>query len=111
VALDEEEGLPWPDPRRVGAWWAANRTRFAVGTPYLLGLPKAGADWLGILREGTQRQRAAAALELALRQPEAPMFEIRARAALQRRQLARAAAGAAAGTGGAQTDATAAHAA
>ena len=36
-------------------------------------------DWLqDVLRNGRQRQRAAAALELALQQPGQPLFEVRA---------------------------------
>ena len=36
-------------------------------------------DWLqGVLRNGRQRQRAAAALELTVQQPGQPLFEVRA---------------------------------
>jgi len=36
-------------------------------------------DWLKIvLRDGRQRQRAAAALELAIRQPGQPLFNVKA---------------------------------
>ena len=90
VALDEDENLPWPDPERIGQWWTANRSRFSVGTPYFLGAPKATADWLEALSDAFQRQRHAAALELAIRQPDKAMFEVRARGRLQRQLLARA---------------------
>ncbi len=90
VALDEDENLPWPDPERIGQWWTANRSRFSVGTPYFLGAPKATADWLEALSDAFQRQRHAAALELAIRQPNKAMFEVRARGRLQRQLLARA---------------------
>ena len=90
VALDEDERLPWPDPERIGKWWTANRSRFSVGTPYFLGAPKATADWLEALSDAFQRQRHAAALELAIRQPDKAMFEVRARGRLQRQLLARA---------------------
>jgi len=90
VALDEDENLPWPDPGLIGQWWAANRSRFTVGTAYFLGLPKQSADWLLALSDAFQRQRRAAALELAIRQPDKAMFEVRARGRLQRRLLARA---------------------
>jgi uncharacterized protein (TIGR02270 family) len=90
VALDEDENLPWPDPQRIGAWWTANRSRFIVGTPYFLGTPKASADWLEALSDAFQRQRHAAALELAIRQPDKAMFEVRARGRLQRQLIARA---------------------
>jgi uncharacterized protein (TIGR02270 family) len=90
VALDEDEHLPWPDPEKIGQWWVANRSRFDVGTPYFLGTPKPQADWLEALSNAFQRQRHAAALELAIRQPDKAMFEVRARGRLQRQLIARA---------------------
>jgi uncharacterized protein (TIGR02270 family) len=90
VALDEDENLPWPDPERIGQWWSANRSRFDAGTPYFLGAPKATADWLEALSDAFQLQRHAAALELAIRQPDKAMFEVRARGRLQRQLIARA---------------------
>jgi uncharacterized protein (TIGR02270 family) len=90
VALDEDDRLPWPDPAKMGDWWMKNKARFSVGTAYFLGQPKASADWLGALSDAFQRQRRAAALELAIRQPNKAMFEVRARGRLQRQLLARA---------------------
>lgn len=90
VALDEGDRLPWPDPAKVGDWWTKNKSRFSVGTGYFLGQPKASADWLGALSDAFQRQRRAAALELAIRQPNKAMFEVRARGRLQRQLIARA---------------------
>jgi uncharacterized protein (TIGR02270 family) len=90
VALDEDDRLPWPEPAKVGEWWTRNKARFSVGTAYFLGQPKASADWLGALSDAFQRQRRAAALELAIRQPTRAMFEVRARGRLQRQLLARA---------------------
>ena len=51
---------------------------------------KASADWLEALSDAFQRQRHAAALELAIRQPDKAMFEVRARGRLQRQLIARA---------------------
>ena len=90
VALDDDENLPWPDPARIGQWWAANRARFIPGTAHFLGAPKDKADWLEALSDAFQRQRHAAALELAIRQPNKAMFEVRARGRLQRQLLAKA---------------------
>jgi uncharacterized protein (TIGR02270 family) len=90
VALDEDDRLPWPDPAKVGDWWTKNKARFSAGTAYFLGKPKASADWLGALSDAFQRQRRAAALELAIRQPDKAMFEVRARGRLQRQLIARA---------------------
>jgi uncharacterized protein (TIGR02270 family) len=89
VALDEDENLPWPDPGRVGSWWLANLNHYNNGTAYFLGTPKPAADWLAALSDAFQRQRHAAALELAIRMPQAAMFEVRARGRLQRRLIAR----------------------
>ncbi len=90
VALDQDEHLPWPDPARIGPWWAANKARFSAGAAYFLGTPKQAADWLEALSDAFQRQRHAAALELAIRQPDKAMFEVRARGRLQRQLIARA---------------------
>jgi uncharacterized protein (TIGR02270 family) len=88
VALDPDENLPWPDPARVERWWAAHRGSLpAAGTRCLLGQPVA-SDWLRtVLRQGRQRHRAAAALELAVRGLDGPLFEIRAPGFRQRRSL------------------------
>ena len=78
VEMDPDENLPWPDPALVQQWWDANRGRFQNGTRYLLGNPITD-DWLRIvLRDGRQRQRAAAALEIALRNPGQPLFNVKA---------------------------------
>jgi uncharacterized protein (TIGR02270 family) len=88
VSLDEDERLPWPDAAKVGDWWTKNKSRFSTGAAYFLGKPKASADWLEALSDAFQRQRHAAALELAIRQPNKAMFEVRARGRLQRQLLA-----------------------
>jgi uncharacterized protein (TIGR02270 family) len=78
VAMDPDENLPWPDARKIAAWWAAHRACFEPGTRYLAGQPMT-VPWLNeVLRNGYQRQRAAAAMELAIRQPDQPLFEVRA---------------------------------
>lgn len=78
VDMDPDEHLPWPDPALIQKWWTNNQNRFQKGTRYLLGKPMS-IEWLRrVLRIGRQRQRAAAALELAIRQPGQPLFEVRA---------------------------------
>jgi uncharacterized protein (TIGR02270 family) len=78
VAMDPDENLPWPDPALVAQWWSRHQREFHNGTRYLLGRP-ISVDWLQqVLRTGRQRQRAAAALELAIAQPGQPLFEVRA---------------------------------
>jgi uncharacterized protein (TIGR02270 family) len=88
VAMDPDTGLQWPDPERVAEWWAVNSARFAPGERYLVGRPITPEQCQHVLREGYQRQRQAAALELALMNPATPLFETRAPAFRQQRLLA-----------------------
>jgi hypothetical protein len=60
------------------------------GIPYFLGAPKPAADWLAALSDAFQRQRHAASLVFAIRQPDKAMFEVRARGRQQSQLLARA---------------------
>jgi uncharacterized protein (TIGR02270 family) len=86
VGMDPDNWLPWPDPERVGKWWAAQKGSYTPGTRYLLGKPIA-PKWLAdVLRNGRQRQRAAAALELAIRSG-GMLLETRARGDKQLRLL------------------------
>ncbi len=77
VAMDPDEHLTWPDPDKLKNWWLHYRSEFRAGTRYLLGNPIEPAWLHDVLRGGRQRQRAAAALELALETP-GPLFEVRA---------------------------------
>jgi uncharacterized protein (TIGR02270 family) len=79
VAIDPDEHLPWPMPNAVAEWWSSNAKRFAAGHRYLLGRPMSIDVLRDALRNGRQRQRRGAALELALQTGE-PLFEVRARA-------------------------------
>lgn len=77
VDMDPDEALPWPKPEAIHTWWKQHQGQLQLGTRYLLGKPM-GRDWLrDVLRNGRQRQRAAAALELAIQQPGQPLFEVR----------------------------------
>ena len=78
VEMDSDEDLPWPDAQLIAEWWAKNKAAFRNGTRYLLGQPISPEHLHKVLRTGFQRQRAAAALELALLQPGQPLFEVRA---------------------------------
>jgi uncharacterized protein (TIGR02270 family) len=78
VEMDPDDNLPWPEPALVQKWWDKNRSQFQNGTRYLIGKPMT-PDWLKtVLRDGRQRQRAAAALELAIRNPGQPLFNVKA---------------------------------
>ena len=74
VEMDPDENLPWPDPVLIQKWWGKHQKEFTNGTRYLLG-NSISIDWLQqVLRNGRQRHRAVAALELAIRQPGTPLF-------------------------------------
>ena len=88
VDMDPDEGLPWPDPKKVEAWWAANSSRFQKGTRYFMGAPVARAHCIEVLKNGYQRQRMLAAHYLCLLEPGAPLFNTSAPAWRQIRQLA-----------------------
>lgn len=87
VDMDEDDGLPWPDPVKIQAWWHANSQQFEPGTRYFMGEPLNRENCLRILKEGFQRQRIAAALYLSLLNPGTPLFEWRAPAGRQQRLL------------------------
>jgi uncharacterized protein (TIGR02270 family) len=75
VELDDDEDLPWPNPETIQQWWNANKSEFTLGTRYLNGMPISNKTCQSVLTEGTQRQRKAAALELALMNDNAVLFE------------------------------------
>jgi uncharacterized protein (TIGR02270 family) len=76
--MDQDQNLPWPDQDRVKKWWSARQGNFTKGTRYLLGQPITEESLRLALKIGFQRQRAAAALELAILKPGRPLFEVRA---------------------------------
>ncbi len=78
VDLDADENLPWPDVEKLAAWWQEHRSNFDPRTRFLCGRPMTDAWLEHVLRHGYQRQRAAAALELAIRRPGRPLFNVRA---------------------------------
>ena len=77
VEMDEDENLPWPEPGPIAEWWEQNRTRFRSNVRYLLGFELDNETWLRkVLLLGRQRDRATAALELAIRNPTEPLFNV-----------------------------------
>lgn len=93
-AVDQEleryvDNLPVPAPLLVANWWRENRHRFVAGARYLCGQPISVEAARSILVAGKQRQRQrrAAALELACLDATAPFYEVRARGARQIAQL------------------------
>jgi len=88
VALDEDEGLPWPDQDRVRRWWAAQSAGLLAQGRCFMGAPPSVAHCLQVLRTGTQRQRIAAAHYLCVLRPGCTLFNCAAPAWRQERLLA-----------------------
>ena len=88
VDLDPDEGMPWPDPDRVSAWWAANSSRFEPGRRYFMGASVTRANCLDVLKNACQRQRMLAAHYLCLLHPGTPLFNTSAPAWRQHKMLA-----------------------
>jgi len=78
VEMDPDEDLPWPEPELISEWWDKNKNNFGNGIRYLCGKPINEEQCQHVLRHGYQRQRAAAAIELAIMNSGQPLFETRA---------------------------------
>jgi uncharacterized protein (TIGR02270 family) len=87
VGLDVDEGLPWPDPHAVEAWWNSNMAAFASLPRCFMGQTPSRAHLLDVLAGGRQRQRHRAAEWLCLAEPGMRLFPTRAPAWRQRRAL------------------------
>lgn len=87
VDSDADENLPWPNAESVAKWWEQHKSDYKNGTRYLVGQPMSEQSLAKILREGMQRQRTAAAMELALRNPQQGLFEVRAPGLRQQQKL------------------------
>jgi uncharacterized protein (TIGR02270 family) len=82
----DDAELPWPNPAAVHGWWKRHVSRFSPGQRHIAGRPVSAEGALSVLREGYQRQRAGAAIELALHS-DSGLFAVDARADWQRRTL------------------------
>jgi uncharacterized protein (TIGR02270 family) len=89
MSQDRDESLPWPDPKKIGAWWAANGSRFQAGSRYFMGAPVTREHCIDVLKNGYQRQRILAAHYLCLLDPGTPLFNTSAPAWRQQRLLAK----------------------
>jgi uncharacterized protein (TIGR02270 family) len=89
VDMDPDDGLPWPDPKKIKAWWAANGSRFQAGTRYFMGAPVTREHCIEVLKNGYQRQRILSAHYLCLLEPGTPLFNTSAPAWRQQRLLAK----------------------
>jgi uncharacterized protein (TIGR02270 family) len=82
-----ENGLPRPSAILVADWWERHHSTFITGTRYLSGQPISAQSAMDVLMRGTQRQRKAAALEIALLDPTTEFWEVRTRGRRQRELL------------------------
>jgi uncharacterized protein (TIGR02270 family) len=90
VSLDEDDSLPWPDVAKVQAWWSkqtAMHAAAAAGQRLFEGEPPSMVVAQRVLREGTQRRRARAALLACVLQPGLKLFPIAAPARRQQKAL------------------------
>ena len=87
VAMDPDENLPWPNPALLQHWWQTNKDHFQPGIRYLCGQQIGEEICEVVLRQGFQRQRTSAALELALMRPAEPIFNVKAPAKRQKKLL------------------------
>jgi uncharacterized protein (TIGR02270 family) len=83
VDLDQDEDLPWPDSQSITQWWSENQSNFPTGVRRLCGEAVNREQCLKILHDGYQRQRQAAAMELALFDQQQPLFNTSATAKRQ----------------------------
>ena len=66
VAMDDDENLPWPDAALVAANWQQSANQFTKGQRYLMGKEINKSNLSNHIQNAYQRQRQAAAMELAL---------------------------------------------
>lgn len=89
LALNPDEDRPWPDVKKLAAWWQANRPRFEAPGRWFAGAPLTSEQCLKVLRYGAQPHRALAALHRTLLVPGTPLFNTVAPAWRQQRLLAK----------------------
>lgn len=76
IELDEDENLPWPNTDKLAAIWQKYGGSFVVGQRYFMGKAANLENVKSIMLHGYQRQRHAAALELALFDTRQPLINI-----------------------------------
>lgn len=87
ISMDQDEDLPYPDSNLIQRWWDKYKQQFTTGQRYLMGKKINDKSLNAVLFQGNQRQRAAAAIQLVLLNPGMPLFETRAPAKRQQKQL------------------------
>jgi uncharacterized protein (TIGR02270 family) len=76
VAMDEDDGLPWPDRDRMHRWWRTHEAKFPAQAPSFMGGTPTPSHCWHVLRNGYQRQRIVAAQRLCLGQPGTPLWNV-----------------------------------
>lgn len=79
VGMDEDENLPWPEVEKVATLWRNHGANFIVGRRYFLGKSVTPELLKQTIADGNMRQRHAAALELALIDPQSRLINTRAK--------------------------------
>lgn len=77
ISLDEDENLPWPDAEKIKTIWINHDRNFIAGQRYFMGGNIEPELLKNKLQTAKQRQRHAAALELALIDSNAPLLNTR----------------------------------
>jgi uncharacterized protein (TIGR02270 family) len=85
---DRDDHLTVPSAEKVEGWWAQHGDEFQRGQRHLAGRVANVAALRDVLLRSPQPLRAAAALQLALNEPDAPYFDVKGRATFQRQLLA-----------------------
>lgn len=79
VAMDRDRGLRWPKADALRSWWKARERGMRRGVRHWSGVPLTVEVAESVLRGGSQKRRASAAIEIALRKPGKFLTEVRAR--------------------------------
>ncbi|WP_444993948.1 TIGR02270 family protein [Aliikangiella sp. IMCC44359] len=79
IEMDADENLAYPDVKKVAQIWQKRAVNYEAGKRYVLGVTP-GRDVLKpIVVNGYQRQRLAAALEIAVLEADVPFVNVKAR--------------------------------
>ncbi len=76
VDLDNDENLPFPDVDKVLVTWQKQGANYVAGQRYFMGQPVSVQSLASKIETGSQRQRYAAALQLALIEPSATLVNV-----------------------------------
>jgi len=79
IGLDEDENLTYPNVEKVASIWQKYGQKFIVGKRYFFGQPITVKHLNDKVKNGMQRQKYAASLELALHENGAPISNIQAK--------------------------------